>query len=96
MHKLSLKTSSDIDQMKTAGTKLAYVRDQTAKFIKPGITSLELDQIATKLIKEAGAQPSFSMVRGYHHATCININDEVVHSIPTNRKIKSVTSYHLM
>ena len=89
MHKLSLKTSSDIDQMKTAGTKLAYVRDQTAKFIKPGITSLELDQIATKLIKEAGAQPSFSMVRGYHHATCININDEVVHSIPTNRKIKS-------
>lgn len=88
MHKLSLKTSSEIELMKIAGAKLAYVRDQTAKYIKPGVTSLELDHIATKLIKEVGALPSFSMVRGYHHATCVNINDEVVHSIPTNRKIK--------
>lgn len=89
MHKLSLKTPLEIELMKIAGQKLAIVRDQTAKYIKPGVSSLELDQIATGLIRDLGAIPSFSMVRGYRHATCININDEVVHSIPTNRKIKS-------
>ncbi len=88
MHKLTIKSPSEIELMKIAGKRLAWVRDQTAKQIKAGITSLEIDRIATKLIAEVGAEPSFSMVRGYHHATCININDEVVHSIPTNRKIK--------
>jgi methionyl aminopeptidase len=88
MHKLSLKTQSEIEAMKVAGSKLAYVRDQTARHIKVGVTSLELDRLATKLIKETGSKPSFSMISGYRHSTCININDEVVHSIPSNRKIR--------
>lgn len=89
MHKLSLKTPAEIEMMRLGGAKLAWVRDQTVKSIKPGITGIEIDNLATKLIEEAGATPSFSKVKGYKYATCININDGVVHGIPTSQKLKS-------
>lgn len=89
MPKVTIKTPAEIAIMAEGGKLLAWVRDQTVKKIKPGITSLEIDQIATRLIKKVGAEPSFSQVPGYHHATCININEEVVHSIPNDRKIKA-------
>lgn len=89
MPKVTIKTPAEIAIMAGGGELLAWVRDQTVKKIKAGVTSLEIDQLATRLIKEAGAEPSFSQVPGYHHATCININDEVVHSIPNDQKIKN-------
>jgi len=89
MHKLSLKTPAEIEIMMLGGAKLAWVRDQTVKQIKPGVTGLEIDRLATKFISEVGATPSFSKIKGYKYTTCININDGVVHCIPTNQKIKS-------
>jgi methionyl aminopeptidase len=89
MHKLTLKSPQEIDIMSQAGKLLAYVRDETVKKIKPGLTTLEVDQIATKLIKEVGAEPSFSRVPGYHHATCVNLNDVVVHGVPNSQVIKN-------
>ncbi|MEK7164048.1 MAG: type I methionyl aminopeptidase [Patescibacteria group bacterium] len=89
MHKVSLKTPAEIEIMKIGGAKLAWVRDQTIKQIKPGVTGLEINSLATKLIEEVGGTPSFSKVKGYKYATCININDGVVHSIPTSQKLKS-------
>ena len=89
MHKITLKTDAEIAIMARAGKLLAHVRDETVKKIKPGMTTLEVDQIATKLIKEAGAEPSFSKVPGYHHATCVNINDVVVHGVPSSQVIKA-------
>ncbi|MEK7503963.1 MAG: type I methionyl aminopeptidase [Patescibacteria group bacterium] len=89
MHKITLKTDAEIAIMAEGGKLLAFVRDETVKKIKPGMTTLEIDQIATKLIKEVGAEPSFSKVPGYHHATCINLNDVVVHGVPNSQTIKN-------
>lgn len=89
MHKITFKTPQEIAIMAEGGKLLAYVRDETVKKIKPGMTTLEIDQIATKLIKEVGAQTSFSKVSGYHHATCINLNDVVVHGVPNSQIIKN-------
>lgn len=74
--------------MAEGGRKLARVRDETAGQIKAGMTTAEIDQIADKLIREEGGEASFKMVPGYKHATCININEEVVHGIPGKRIIE--------
>lgn len=74
--------------MAEGGQRLAEIRDKVARAVKPGITGLELDRLVDKLIAKAGGEASFKMVPGYKWATCVNINDVVVHGIPDGYKIK--------
>ena len=74
--------------MQESGIILARVKKELRQAVKPGITSLELDQLAEKIITQAGAYPSFKTVRGYNFTTCININSGMVHGMPSNRKLK--------
>lgn len=74
--------------MAEGGAILARARRIAAESVVPGITTSELDAIAEKVIREAGAVPAFQKVPGYKHATCININEVVVHGIPTDYAIK--------
>jgi methionyl aminopeptidase len=84
----NIKNSEQIEIMKRAGKILGEVLDFTLKAIKPGVSELELDQIADELILRKGGFPGFKKVEGYKHATCICTNDVVVHGIPSNRKLK--------
>src|SRR5688572_22938092 len=72
-----------IQAMKTGGKKLAAVRDALAAAVKPGVTPLDIENLAVELIKKTGGEPAFMRVPRYHHATCINVNDVIVHGIPT-------------
>lgn len=89
MTKLTIKSESEIKIMAEGGRLLAEIRDKVARAVSPGITGLELDRQADKLISKAGGEASFKMVPGYRWATCININDVVVHGIPDGYKIKA-------
>lgn len=89
MHKLSIKTPAQIRIMAEGGHKLARIRQALVEAVKPGVTGLQLEKLAVKLIAAAGGQPSFQMVPGYDWATCININDIVVHGIPNSTKLKT-------
>ncbi|MDO8487904.1 MAG: type I methionyl aminopeptidase [bacterium] len=89
MPPISIKTPAEIKIMTEGGRKLARVREVLAQTIKPGITTLEIERLANKLITEEKATASFKMVPGYHWATCINVNDVVVHGIPGPQKLKS-------
>jgi len=71
-----------------AGQRLARAFAKTIKEIKPGVTLLELEVLANEYIDEQGGKPGFKMVDNYDWATCININDGVVHGIPDGTKIK--------
>lgn len=75
--------------MAEGGHKLALIRNQLTAAVKPGITTAELDKLADKLISRAGGQASFKMVPGYHWATCMNVNQMVVHGIPNQQKLKA-------
>lgn len=74
--------------MKASGAILARVKKKLKQQIKSGVTSLELDRLADKIITQAGAKSSFKTVPGYDYTTCININEGMVHGLPNNLPLK--------
>src|SRR3990172_11848586 len=85
---IDYKTPQEIEIMRQGGGILAEVLHEVLAHIKPGVTEIELDSLADRLIRKKGAEASFKKVKGYSHATCISVNNVVVHGIPTNRAIK--------
>ena len=87
MDKLTIKTPEEMKIMAEGGRLLGEIRDAVALAVKPGVKTIELEKIACDMIDKAGGKASFKMVRGYHHATCINVNEVVVHGIPGEKVI---------
>jgi methionyl aminopeptidase len=85
---IRIKTLEEIKIMQTGGKMLADTMWEVCSAIKPGMTEIEVDALADKLIKEKGGEPGFKKVEGYHHATCISTNEVVVHGIPSPRVLK--------
>jgi len=79
---ITIKTPEEIDIMQEGGEKLARVRDRLFEEIKENVSAAEIEKLANDLIEEEGAKASFKTVRNYKWATCVNINDGVVHGIP--------------
>ena len=70
------------------GLITAAALDAVRAAIAPGVTTLELDAIAERVIRDAGAEPNFMLVPGYRHTICASVNEEVVHGIPGGRVIQ--------
>ncbi len=85
---ISIKSEREIELMKHAGYINYLTHQEVAKNIKPGISTKALNDIAHKFIIDNGCTPSFLNFEGYPASICISINDEVVHGIPSKRKIK--------
>jgi methionyl aminopeptidase len=87
-----LKSRSQIEKMAVAGSLTAAALDAVAAAIRPGLTPLQLNDIADEVIRDGGGTPNFIGVPGhlapFEHATCISIDDEVVHGIPDDRVIE--------
>lgn len=79
---IDYKTREEIKIMQHGGHILAEVLYHVMDCIKPGMTELEVDQMAERMIRERGCEPGFMKVSGYHHAICMSTNDVVVHGIP--------------
>jgi methionyl aminopeptidase len=84
---ITIKSKREIEIMSEGGKILRKILNTILENLKPGVTTLALDQLAEKKILEFGGRPSFKMVPGYRWSTCITLNDEVVHGIPGDRKI---------
>lgn len=74
--------------MTEGGEILRAIKLNLIAAARPGATGLDLENLAQKLIKRAGAEASFAKVPGYRWATCINVNEVVVHGIPNQTKFK--------
>lgn len=85
---IPIKTEEEIEIIKKAGKKLAKVKEILKTNIKAGVTLLELDQIAQREIRKLGGEPAFQKVPKYKWATCINVNEGLVHGIPTKRALQ--------
>lgn len=88
-----LKTADEIALMRKANQIVAEILAAVAEAVRPGITTGELDRMAEELIYKKGAKPAFKgyAPRGvvYPKCLCVSINDEIVHGIPSGRKLKA-------
>lgn len=84
---VSIKSAREIQLMREAGKILCEVHNQLEDFVKPGISTLEIDQYGEKLIRKYNCIPSFLNYEGYPASICVSVNDEVVHGIPTKQRI---------
>lgn len=82
------KSPQEIERMRRAGRITATARDAVVEAVRPGITTAELDSIAEKVILNEGASPSFKGYRGFPASICASINEEVVHGIPGERRLR--------
>jgi methionyl aminopeptidase len=84
---VTIKSDREIELMREAGKILAEVHLQLKEFIKPGISTFEINDKADKLIRSYGCIPSFLGYQGFPASVCISVNEEVVHGIPRKDKI---------
>ena len=84
---VTIKSKHEIQLMREAGKRLEDVHNQLAEIIRPGISTLEIDQFGEKAIRAYGCIPNFLNYNGYPASICVSVNDEVVHGIPKKNRI---------
>ena len=85
---ITIKSAEEIGKMRKAGALLHEVLDQLRNMIEPGVTTAQLDREAERLIRGAGAIPSFKGYQGFPASICASVNDEVVHGFPNDKPLK--------
>lgn len=73
--------------MRAAGKILEKVHENLGKELKPGMSTLDIDRLGEEIIKSYGCIPSFKNYNGYPASVCVSVNDEVVHGIPTKKRL---------
>ena len=86
---ITIKSENEIELMRKAGYLVSLTHKYLKPFIKPGITTKDLDKLAEDFIKENGGIPSCKGYQGFPAALCVSVNDEVVHGIPGKRVLKN-------
>lgn len=84
---ISLKSERELDQMRKAGSIVGQILDEMVKMAKPGVTTGALDQYAESRCRDFNVLPAFKGYHGFPATVCISINDEVVHGIPSNKRV---------
>ncbi len=84
---VSVKSPREIEKMRKAGRLLEQVHNELAKIIRPGISTWEIDKEGEKIIRGMGCIPNFLNYNGFPASFCTSINDEVVHGIPSKKRI---------
>ena len=85
---ISIKSEREIELLRVAGNIVYKTHQYLKQYIKPGITTLELDKLAEDFIVSCGATPSFKNYNGFPNSICTSINHQVVHGIPGKTKLK--------
>jgi methionyl aminopeptidase len=80
---IQIKTPEQIEKMRAAGLVVADALDAMREVVAPGVSTAELDAIAEKVIRDAGAVPSFKGYQGFPASICASVNNQVVHGIPS-------------
>lgn len=84
---IEIKSPREIEIMRQSGKIVATVLKEISELVKPGMTTADLDVYAEKRIREMGATPSFKGYHGFPGSICSSINNEVVHGIPSSKKV---------
>lgn len=84
---VTIKSPREIELMRESNRLLAEVHKALEEAIRPGMTTLDVDRLGEKLIRDRGCVPNFKNYNGYPASICVSVNDEVVHGIPSKYRI---------
>jgi len=82
------KSEKDLEKMRAVGELIAEVREALRKMVEPGISTMELNDAADKMIRDAGAIPTFIGYHGFPYAICASVNSEIVHGFSKDDPLK--------
>ncbi len=83
-----LKSPQEIEKMERAGRIVAEVLDLLRSMVRAGVTTKELEGVADDQIRARGGTPAFKGYRGYPSSICTSVNEQVVHGIPSSRRLR--------
>lgn len=89
MVKTAVRTPEEIKNIRKSGEILTAVLDILVEKCRPGVTSLELDKIADEETRKLGGEPAFLGYQGFPGRVCVSVNNEIVHAIPNDRKLRN-------
>jgi len=78
------KSKREIEKMRAAGRLAGLVLSQLKTLARPGVTTLDIDRAAEKMIRDAGALPTFKGYNGFPYSICASVNEQIVHGFPSN------------
>ena len=81
------KSQAEIEKMRRSGHIVRQVLDDLRKLVAPGVTTMDLEKVAAAKIKELGAKPAFKGYYGYPCVLCTSVNEEIVHGIPSSKRV---------
>lgn len=84
---VTIKSAKEIELMREAGRLLEIVHDEMGKMIRPGISTMDINQCGERVIRELGCKPNFLNYGGFPASICVSVNEEVVHGIPKKDRI---------
>lgn len=84
---IEIKSAQDIEKIREAGKLAAQALRELERLIRPGVPTIELDRFVEAFLKDRGAVPAFKGYRGYPANICVSVNEEVVHGIPSPRRL---------
>lgn len=84
---VTIKSAREIELMTEAGRILEIVHQEIEKALRPGMTTLQIDQLGEEVIRSYGCVPSFLNYNGYPASICVSVNEEVVHGIPSAKRV---------
>jgi len=84
---IEIKSAREVELMTEAGRILEIVHNELGKALHPGMSTLEIDRLGEEIIRSYGCTPSFFNYNGYPASICVSVNEEVVHGIPSSKRI---------
>src|ERR1041385_5877331 len=82
------KSRKEIDKMRAAGQLVGGVLRELRKMALPGVTTLEINDAADKMIRDGGAYPTFKGYNGFPYSICASVNEQVVHGFPSQYELR--------
>ena len=86
------KSKRELDKMRAAGQLVGQVLAHLRTLVEPGVTTMEIDRAAEKMIRDAGALPTFKGYNGFPYSICASVNEQIVHGFPSNYRLQDGTS----
>lgn len=82
------KSKRELEKMRASGRLVGQVLSHLRTLVEPGVTTMEIDRAAEKMIRDAGALPTFKGYNGFPYSICASVNEQIVHGFPSNYRLQ--------